>query len=80
MRSQPIIGQAAPGSSDELEDLDAPHDWQRSRLSLRLHGRVGDKLEDQGSIVVVWDASSQSVTARLKELLLSGSEDNYQSR
>ena len=53
-----------------------------TRLSLRLHGRAGDKLEDQGSIVVVWHASpSKRHLDVFKQLLPLGfRKTNHQSR
>ena len=68
---------------DELEDPRCTRTiGNASRLALRLHGRAGDKLQGQASIVVVWHASpSKRHLDVFKQLLPLGlRKANYQSR
>ena len=74
------------GSATECDGFEDPRFTRTignaSRLALRLHGRVGDKLQDQALIVVVWHASpSKRHLDVFKQLLPLGLwKANYQSR
>src|SRR6266403_5607851 len=82
--SQPNHRPSGSGARcDELEDPRCTRTiGNASRLALRLHGRAGDTLQGQASIVVVWHASpSNRQLDVFKQLLPLGLwKANYQSR
>ena len=75
-KSYEILSRIIPpgGSGARCDELEDPRYTRTignaSRLALRLHGRAGDKLQDQASSVAVWHGSRSKCDLNVFKKLL----------